>query len=108
MTMELEEFQSALATLADQAEEAFSSASDAEAFEAARVRFAGARSGEFKALQKQMGSLAKEDRKSGGMQLNATKQRHRAAPADAQPRLRREGARGREAREHGVGGADVT
>ena len=77
--MSLDEFVTALEALATSAENAFGQASDSDSLEAARVQYAGARSGEFKALQKQMGSLPKEDKKSGGMKLNEVKNRIQTA-----------------------------
>ena len=89
--MSLDEFVNALESLASSAEQAFENANDTEALEAARVQFAGARSGEFKALQKQMGSLAKEDKKSGGMKLNEAKNRIQAALEKATEKLKQSG-----------------
>ena len=60
--MELLEFVGTLESLAVQAEQAFAEANSSEAFEAARVQFVGARSGQMKTLQKQMGALAAESR----------------------------------------------
>lgn len=89
--MSLDEFVNALESLASSAEQAFEAASDADSLEAARVQYAGARSGEFKALQKQMGSLPKEDKKSGGMKLNEAKNRIQSALESATERLKESG-----------------
>lgn len=89
--MSLDEFVNALESLASNAEQAFEKANDTEALEAARVQFAGARSGEFKALQKRMGSLAKEDKKSGGMKLNEAKNRIQAALEKATEKVKQSG-----------------
>ena len=85
--MDLEAFQTSLEALATAAEQAFSSATDDVAFEAARVKFVGARSGEMKTLQKQLGSLAKEDKPAGGKKLNEAKMRIEAAMTTASERL---------------------
>lgn len=85
--MDLESFLRALQELAEQAESTFGDATDTEAFEAARVQFVGARSGQMKTLQKQMGSLPKEFKKDGGVKLNETKQRIQAAMEAAESRL---------------------
>lgn len=85
--MQLEEFQSSLELLASAAETAFQSAQDSQAVDAARVQFLGARSGEFKTLQKQMGQLASESRKAGGLKLNEAKSRIESAFAEAKDRV---------------------
>jgi len=89
--MDLIAFQSSLETLAVAAEQAFVNATNQEAFEAARVKFVGARSGEMKTLQKQLGSLAKEDKPAGGKKLNEAKARIDAAQAAAEERLKSAG-----------------
>ena len=86
--MQLEEFQSKLDELATQAEQAFAAALDAEAFEAARVAYTGARSGQIKTLQKEMGSLPKEAKPTGGKTLNLAKSRIQAALEAAAERLK--------------------
>ncbi len=85
--MDLAAFQSSLESLAQAAEQAFASAPDMAAFEAARVKFVGARSGEMKTLQKQLGSLSKEDKPAGGKKLNEVKTRIDVAQAAAEERL---------------------
>ena len=85
--MELETFLSSLDSLAAAAEQAFTGASDEAAFEAARVKFVGARSGEMKVLQKQLGALSKEAKPAGGKKLNEAKNRIEAALAAAAERL---------------------
>ncbi len=85
--MDLEAFQTSLEALATAAEQAFLAANDSDAFEAARVKFVGARSGEMKALQKQLGSLSKEDKPAGGKKLNEAKQRIEAAVTAGTERL---------------------
>ncbi len=85
--MELQQFQQALDDLARQAEMAFEAATDAVSFENARVTFTGARSGQFKTLQKVMGSLSKEDKPAGGKALNDAKSRIEQALDAATARL---------------------
>ncbi len=85
--MELLEFVGTLESLAVQAEQAFAEANSSEAFEAARVQFVGARSGQMKTLQKQMGALAAESRPAAGKKLNEAKSRIQAALELAQQRL---------------------
>lgn len=92
--MELEKFLNALEELARQAEEAFANAQDQDALEAARVQYMGARSGQMKALQKQMGALPKEAKKSGGMKLNESKNRIQSAMEQAVQRLESAGDTG--------------
>ncbi len=77
--MELEAFVSELDALAADAEKALSSVTTEEQLEAARVEFMGARSGRFKAVQKLLGGLGKEDKPAGGKKLNEVKQRITAA-----------------------------
>jgi phenylalanyl-tRNA synthetase alpha chain len=85
--MDLDAFQKCLEELASEAERAFEAATDVETFEQARVSYVGARSGQMKALQKQMGALAKEDKPAGGKKLNEAKTRVQAAMEAAQSRL---------------------
>jgi phenylalanyl-tRNA synthetase alpha chain len=85
--MDLSQFVDQLDQLAAQAELAFAEASSAECLEEARVEFAGARSGRFKSIQKQMGALAAEDRPLGGKKLNEAKARIQTALDEATSRL---------------------
>ncbi|MFO1066676.1 MAG: phenylalanine--tRNA ligase subunit alpha [Pirellulales bacterium] len=85
--MQLDEFTSALDQLAAEAEQAFAAANDSTAFEQARVQFVGARSGQMKTLQKELGSLAGTDKPIGGKKLNEAKQRIQAALDAAATRL---------------------
>lgn len=85
--MDLSQFVQQLEALAAQAESAFAAALDADAYETARVEFAGARSGQIKALQKEMGSLDAADRPAGGKKLNEAKSRIQAAMEAAAERL---------------------
>ena len=86
--MDLKQFVEQLDSLASNAEAAFQAADSTESFEAARVEFAGARSGQLKSLQKLMGSLSTEDRPSGGKKLNEAKARIQNALDAATGRLR--------------------
>jgi phenylalanyl-tRNA synthetase alpha chain len=91
--MELQEFVTSLENLAVQAEQAFADASSSEAFEAARVQFVGARSGQMKTLQKEMGSLAPSERPDAGKKLNEVKNRIQSALDAAQTRLESDDSR---------------
>jgi phenylalanyl-tRNA synthetase alpha chain len=90
--MALADFLQQLDELAAEAVSAFDSASDADALEAARVEFVGAKSGRLKAAQKGMGSVDKDDRRAAGMQLNEAKTRVEAALQAAAERLAAGGA----------------
>lgn len=85
--MDLTQFVERLEALAVQAESAFVAASTSDAYEAARVEFAGARSGQIKTLQKDMGQLDAADRPAGGKKLNEAKARIQAAMDAAAERL---------------------
>ncbi len=85
--MELAAFVSNLERLAGEAEQAFGSAHDAASVEQARVQYVGARSGQMKSLQKEMGALAPSDRPIGGKKLNEVKDRIQLALDSAQARL---------------------
>ena len=93
--MELEQFQQALDELAREAEAAFAAATSAEAFEGARVAFTGARSGQLKSLQKELGTLSKEDKPAGGKALNDAKNRIQLALDAASARLESSGGHGK-------------
>lgn len=85
--MDLNQFVEQLENLAAQAEKAFAAANSPELFEAARVEFTGARSGQLKAIQKQMGSLPQADRPEAGKKLNEAKTRIQAALDQATTRV---------------------
>ncbi|MBN2473177.1 MAG: phenylalanine--tRNA ligase subunit alpha [Pirellulales bacterium] len=87
--MPLPEFLAELDALAQQAVAAFEAAGDAEALEAARVQFLGAKSGQLKAVQKGLGKIGKADKPAAGKQFNETKKRIEAAQAAAVERLAR-------------------
>jgi phenylalanyl-tRNA synthetase alpha chain len=90
--MDLNQFVQQLEQLAVQAEAAFSGALSSEQFEAARVQFTGARSGQLKTLQKDMSALPADNRREAGMKLNDVKQRIQAALQAASDRLNADGA----------------
>ncbi|MBX3422394.1 MAG: phenylalanine--tRNA ligase subunit alpha [Pirellulaceae bacterium] len=85
--MDLAQFVQQLELLATQAEQAFAAAADRDAFEAARVEFAGARSGKLKAIQKELGGLATADKPAGGKCLNDAKARIESALDSASQRF---------------------
>ncbi|MCA9190822.1 MAG: phenylalanine--tRNA ligase subunit alpha [Planctomycetales bacterium] len=86
--MELQEFLSSLEALTVDAEHKLSKVTDSASLEAMRVHFVGARSGQIKILQKQMGGLAAEDRKPAGIKFNEIKSRIQNALEQAETRLR--------------------
>ena len=77
--MALQDFIAELEALAADAEQAFAGAADADALEAARVEFLGAKAGRLKAVQKGMGKVDKADKPAAGQKLNAVKQQIEAA-----------------------------
>ncbi|MCA9184140.1 MAG: phenylalanine--tRNA ligase subunit alpha [Pirellulaceae bacterium] len=72
--MSLSEFVGQLDALLEAAIEAFNLAHTEDALEEARISFLGAKSGRLKTVQKQMGSVAADDRKAAGQRLNEVKQ----------------------------------
>jgi len=85
--MALIDFLSQLDDLAAAAQQAFSAAADADAVEAARVEFLGAKAGRLKAVQKGLGAIPAADKPAAGQRFNAVKQQVEAAHAAAQERL---------------------
>ncbi|MEX2112806.1 MAG: phenylalanine--tRNA ligase subunit alpha [Pirellulales bacterium] len=85
--MALEDFLAQLDALAAAAGTAFSAAADADALEAARVEFLGAKSGQIKAVQKQLGTVPGSDKPAAGKRFNEVKSAIEAAFAAAQERL---------------------
>jgi phenylalanyl-tRNA synthetase alpha chain len=83
----MSDFLDQLDSLLADAIKTFSAAADADALEAARVEFVGAKSGRFKAVQKQLGGVAKEDKPAAGKRLNEVKNALQQALDDAQARL---------------------
>ncbi|MEO1617025.1 MAG: phenylalanine--tRNA ligase subunit alpha [Planctomycetota bacterium] len=89
--MSLQDFLATLDALQQEAVQTLNDAQDNDAFEAARVKFVGQKKGALKEVQKKMGGVAAEDRKSAGMRLNEVKREIEAAVADAQARLSGDG-----------------
>jgi len=85
--MSIEEFVKQLDELSQKATLAFSNASDATSLDEARVTFLGAKKGELKSLQKNMGAVPGESKKEAGMKLNAVKGEIQKAFEDAKARL---------------------
>lgn len=72
-TIPLDDFLAALDSIAERGTAAFASARDASSLEAARVEFLGAKSGEMRDVQKQLGSIDKADKPAAGKRLNEVK-----------------------------------
>ncbi len=85
--MALVHFIAQLESLRDEAVAAFSNAGDSAELESARIAFLGAKSGRFKTLQKQMGSVDKADRPQAGQTLNAVKAAIESACVENKARL---------------------
>jgi phenylalanyl-tRNA synthetase alpha chain len=85
--MTLEAFLAELDGLLREAGDAFASASDAAALEAARVEFLGAAKGRLKQVQKGLGAVAKEDKPAAGKRFNEVKSQIEEAFQAAQERL---------------------
>jgi len=85
--MALSEFLAELESFAAAAQAAFTAAADADALEAARVEFLGAKSGRIRAVQKGLGGVGGPDKPAAGKQFNETKNAVEAAFAAAQQRL---------------------
>jgi len=76
-----------LDVLAQEAQSAFESADSADALEAARVEFLGAKGGRLRQLQKGLGKVEKADKPAAGKHFNEVKGRVEGAFAKAQERL---------------------
>ena len=85
--MSLAEFLSSLDSLAEQAQTAFAAADSADALEAARVEFLGAKGGLLRKVQQGLGKVDKADKPAAGKRFNEVKQLVEAALADTQERL---------------------
>jgi len=83
----LDTFLGQLESLRADAAAALEAAADADALEAARVEFAGARSGRLKAVQKHLGTLDKADKPAAGKHFNEAKAAVAALLEAAQARL---------------------
>lgn len=85
--MPLADYLAELDAVAEAAEQALAAASGAADLEAARVEFAGAKSGRLKQVQQGLGKLAGADKPAAGKRFNEVKQRIEAALSAAQARL---------------------
>src|SRR4051794_33695031 len=84
--MSLAEFLAELDSLLAAGQAAFAAAVDADALEAARVEFLGAKSGRLKRAQKGLGGVAPADKPAAGKRFNEVKTALDAALAAAQNR----------------------
>ncbi len=82
--MSLAEFLSSLDSLAEQAQTAFAAADGADALEASRVEFLGAKGGLLRKVQQGLGKVDKADKPAAGKRFNEVKQLVEAAFAAAQ------------------------
>lgn len=85
--MALSDFIAELEQLKSSALEAFAAAADADALEAARVEYLGAKSGRLRAVQKGLGKVDKVDKPAAGKTFNQVKGELEQAFEDAQQRL---------------------
>src|SRR5262245_8388994 len=85
--MALSEFLAQLDSLRAAAEQAFGSATDHAALEAARVEYLGAKNGQLRSVQKQLGGVAAADKPAAGKHFNEVKAAVDAALAAAQDRI---------------------
>ncbi len=83
----LDTFLAELERLRSDAATALASATDDDAVEAARIEFAGARSGRLKAVQKALGGIPAADKPAAGRSFNDTKAAVAALLESAQSRL---------------------
>ena len=83
----LESFVDQLRQFRADASAALDAATDAAAFEAARIEFLGARSGRLKAIQKQLGGLSVADKPAAGRHFNEAKAAVEALLTAAQDRV---------------------
>jgi phenylalanyl-tRNA synthetase alpha chain len=85
--MSIELFLEQLEALAQAASKAFSEAADSDQLDQARVEFLGAKNGRLKSLQKNMGAVPGDQKKTAGMKLNSVKNSIQDAFEAAQSRL---------------------
>lgn len=85
--MSLQQFIDQLDDLAQSARDSFMGASDAEQLELARVEFLGAKNGRLKAVQKQLGTIERDDKPLAGKKLNEVKQEIQSSFDEANERL---------------------
>ncbi len=76
------------------AEKAFGAAATLDALEEARVEFLGAKSGQLKAIQKQLGQISAQEKPVAGQNLNRVKDAIQAAFEAAKERMSVESIRG--------------
>ncbi len=84
--MHLAEFLAEVQTLLNDATTAFGGASSADALEAARIEFLGAKGGRLKEFQKSLGKVEGADKPAAGKHFNEAKQQIEAAFAAAKER----------------------
>jgi phenylalanyl-tRNA synthetase alpha chain len=89
MSAELDTFLASLDRFLADAQAAFTSAADATLLEAARIEFLGAKSGQMKAVQKGLGTVAKDEKPLAGKRFNEVKQAIEDAFATAKGRVSR-------------------
>jgi phenylalanyl-tRNA synthetase alpha chain len=87
MTMALPEYLASLDALAHDAEQAFQNATTADAVEAARVEFLGAKNGRLKTAQKGLGTVAPDEKPAAGTRFHEVKGAIEAAFEAAQTNL---------------------
>ncbi len=87
----LRSFLAALDDLIGEARQAFGAAVSAETLEGARVEFLGAKSGRFKGVQKQLGSLNSAEKPAAGQRLNEVKNEIQELLQSAKNRLQQTG-----------------
>jgi phenylalanyl-tRNA synthetase alpha chain len=91
--MELKEFIEQLDQLEQQAVSELGQIADADALEDARIRYLGAKSGQFKTIQKSMGALAVPDKPAAGKRFNEVKNSIQTAFDEAQQRVEKQPAK---------------
>ena len=85
--MALSDFLADLDSLRASASDAFAAAADADALEAARVEYLGAKSGRLKTVQQGLGKIDKPDKPAAGKKLNEVKTAITAAFEQAQQNM---------------------
>jgi len=77
--MQLQEFLADVSSLLNDASTAFNGAASADALEAARIEFLGAKAGRLKDVQSNLGKVEKADKPAAGKHFNEAKQQIEAA-----------------------------
>ncbi len=85
--MTLDQFVKQLDELADSATQSFGSATSSDQLDAARIEFLGAKNGRLKLIQKALGSIAPDGKKTAGQKLNEVKKTIQSAFDVAQKRV---------------------